>query len=121
MTNIIRDVWKDFQAGRVYLPQEDLARFQYSQEQLAQRQYNQQFLHLMQFEAARAREFFGRAAAALPAEDRRAMAPAEIMGSIYRALLGGLNWTSSEFSKKNIPWVSWRRQFGSRRNCSNLF
>ena len=87
MTNIIRDVWKDFQAGRVYLPQEDLARFQYSQEQLAQRQYNQQFLHLMQFEAARAREFFGRAAAALPAEDRRAMAPAEIMGSIYRALL----------------------------------
>jgi len=29
-----------------------------------------------------------RAAAALPAEDRRAMAPAEIMGSIYRGLLG---------------------------------
>ena len=41
----------------------------------------------MQFEAARAREFFTRAAAELPLEDRRAMAPAEIMGSIYRALL----------------------------------
>ena len=41
----------------------------------------------MQFEAARAREFFTRAAAELPPEDRRAMAPAEIMRSIYRALL----------------------------------
>jgi phytoene synthase len=87
MTNIIRDVWKDFQAGRVYLPQEDLARFQYSKADLAKRQYNDQFLQLMQFEAARAREFFSRAAAALPPEDRRVMAPAEIMSSIYRALL----------------------------------
>jgi 15-cis-phytoene synthase len=86
-TNIIRDVWKDFQAGRVYLPQEDLARFQYSEAELAQRQYNDRFLQLMQFQAARAREFFNRSAAALPPEDRRAMAPAEIMSSIYRALL----------------------------------
>lgn len=87
MTNIIRDVWKDFQAGRIYLPQEDLARFHYSAADLAQRRYNDQFLQLMQFEAARAREFFARAASALPSEDRRAMAPAELMGSIYRALL----------------------------------
>jgi phytoene synthase len=41
----------------------------------------------MEFEAARAREFFSRAAAALPTEDRRAMVPAEIMASIYRGLL----------------------------------
>jgi len=87
MTNIIRDVWKDFQAGRVYLPQEDLARFHYSETELVKQQYNERFLQLMQFEAARAREFFTRAAVELPPEDRRAMAPAEIMGSIYRALL----------------------------------
>jgi phytoene synthase len=87
MTNIIRDVWKDFQAGRIYLPQEDLAHFQYSEADLQERKYNERFLQLMQFEAARARQFFTRAAAALPAEDRRTMAPAELMGSIYRALL----------------------------------
>ncbi len=79
MTNIIRDVWKDFQAGRIYLPQEDLVRFHYSEADLAKRQYNEQFIQLMQFEASRAREFFSRAAAELPPEDRRAMAPAEIM------------------------------------------
>jgi phytoene synthase len=87
MTNIIRDVWKDFQAGRIYLPQEDLARFRYSEADLAKRQYNEHFLQLMQFEASHAREFFSRAAAGLPSEDRRAMVPAEIMRSIYRALL----------------------------------
>ena len=87
MTNIVRDVWKDFQAGRIYLPQKDLARFHYSEAELANRQYNEQFIQLMRFEASRAREFFGRAAAELPPEDRRAMAPAEIMRSIYGALL----------------------------------
>jgi len=87
MTNIIRDVWKDFQAGRIYLPQEDLARFRYSEAELANRQYNEQFTQLMRFEASRAREFFSRAVAELPSEDRRAMAPAEIMRSIYEALL----------------------------------
>ncbi len=87
MTNIIRDVWKDFQAGRIYLPQEDLVRFHYSEAELAKRQYNEQFIQLMQFEASRAREFFGRAVDELPPEDRRAMVPAEIMRSIYWALL----------------------------------
>src|SRR5438874_12045521 len=87
MTNIIRDVGKDLHAGRIYLPQEDLARCNYSETELRNRQYNERFLRLMEFEAARAREFFSRAAAALPSEDRRTMVPAEIMGSIYRGLL----------------------------------
>ena len=87
MTNIVRDVWKDFQAGRIYLPQKDLARFHYSEAELANRQYNEQFIQLMRFEASRAREFFSRAVAELPSGDRRAMAPAEIMRSIYEALL----------------------------------
>ena len=87
VTNIIRDVWKDFQAGRIYLPQEDMARFHYSEADLTKRQYNEHFLRLMQFETSRALEFFSHAAAELPPEDRRAMAPAEIMASIYRALL----------------------------------
>jgi 15-cis-phytoene synthase len=87
MTNIIRDVGKDLRSGRIYLPQEDVARFGYSELELQDRQHNERFVGLMEFEAARAREFFSRAAAALPSEDRRAMVPAEIMSSIYRGLL----------------------------------
>ena len=87
MTNIIRDVGKDLRSGRIYLPQEDLVRFGYSEGELQARQHNERFVRLMEFEAARAREFFSRAADVLPREDRRAMVPAEIMSSIYRGLL----------------------------------
>jgi phytoene synthase len=87
MTNIIRDVEKDLQDGRIYLPREDLARFEYSETELQDRRYNDRFVRLMEFEAARARQFFTRAAALLPREDRRSMVAAEIMGSVYRGLL----------------------------------
>jgi phytoene synthase len=87
MTNIIRDVGKDLRSGRIYIPREDLARFGYSEEQLQQRTYNDAFVQLMQFEAARAWSFFRRAADLLPRDDRRSMIAAEIMSSVYRALL----------------------------------
>ena len=87
MTNIIRDVGKDLRADRIYLPQEDLARLNYSEKELQDRQYNERFVRLMQFEADRAREFFARAAGTLPAGDRKSMVAAEIMASIYRGLL----------------------------------
>src|SRR5213595_3002084 len=87
ITNIIRDVGKDLLSDRIYLPQEDLARFGYSERELQDQQHNERFIRLMEFEAARAREFFSGAAAALPPEDRRTMVPAEIMSSIYRGLL----------------------------------
>ena len=87
MTNIIRDVGKDLENGRIYLPQEDLGRFDYPEEDLRLKKYNEAFLRLMEFEAARAGEFFARAAELLPREDRRSMVAAEIMRSVYQALL----------------------------------
>jgi phytoene synthase len=87
MTNIIRDVGKDLQSGRIYLPQEDLSRFGYSEADLLNRRYNESFVRLMQLEAARAQEFFDNAQAALPPEDRKSMVAAEIMSSVYHALL----------------------------------
>jgi len=65
-----------------------LALFNYSETELRDRQYNERFIQLMEFEAKRAKEFFAGAAALLPREDRRSMVAAEIMASVYRALLG---------------------------------
>jgi 15-cis-phytoene synthase len=87
MTNIIRDVGKDLGNGRIYLPQEDLAGFDYPETDLRARKHNEAFVRLMEFEASRADEFFSRAAALLPREDRRSMVAAEIMASVYHALL----------------------------------
>ena len=87
MTNIIRDVGKDLSVGRIYLPEEDMTRFGYSESELRQREHNEAFVRLMEFEAARAEEFLAKAAALLPSEDRRSMVAAEIMASVYHALL----------------------------------
>jgi 15-cis-phytoene synthase len=87
VTNIIRDVGKDLGNGRIYLPQEDLSRFGYSEADLRARTHNDAFVQLMDFEASRAEDFFSRAEALLPREDRRLMVAAEIMASVYHALL----------------------------------
>src|SRR5438874_2997102 len=87
VTNIIRDVARDLKADRLYLPAEDLARFNYREEDLRNAVTDPRFINLMNFEAARAENFFAEARRALPPEDERAMLPAEIMGSIYQSLL----------------------------------
>jgi 15-cis-phytoene synthase len=101
MTNIIRDVGGDLEKGRIYLPQEDLERFGYSTTELRQKIYNQNFVRLLQFESDRAKDFFGRAAAALPREDRKSMIAAEIMGSVYRALLRRMETDRFRVFEKN--------------------
>lgn len=88
ITNILRDVAKDLASGRIYLPEEDMTKFGYSAPELAARTYNERFVRLMRFEADRARNYFAQAAAVLPPEDQRRMVSAEVMGSIYRKLLG---------------------------------
>jgi 15-cis-phytoene synthase len=88
LTNILRDIREDLDnGGRIYLPLEDLARFGYSAEDLAAKRYDDRFLALMAFEADRAEACFREAEAALPAADRKALAPARIMGEIYQLLL----------------------------------
>ncbi len=87
LTNIIRDVGSDARAGRVYVPRRDLRQFGVTVDDLREGRYTEGFVALMEHQAARAREFYAAARAALPPVDRRSLVPAEIMGRIYRALL----------------------------------
>ena len=91
LTNILRDVREDWENGeRIYLPMEDLARFQYSPLDLAGATHDDRFLQLMNFEADRATAFYDKAAAILPAEDRRSMTPARIMAEVYGHILSDM-------------------------------
>jgi phytoene synthase len=87
LTNILRDLKEDAARGRVYLPQEDLARFGYSEPELRREAVNDNFRELMRFECARARDYYRRAAEALPGEDRPTLVAAQTMGKIYFRLL----------------------------------
>lgn len=86
-TNIVRDVAKDVRMGRIYLPREEMTRFGYGEAELRSETYNDAFVSLMQFQAARSREFYESAVELLPREDRRSMVAAEIMRSVYQSLL----------------------------------
>ncbi len=87
LTNILRDVAEDRAAGRVYLPREDLERFGCSESDLSGSNYTPNFIELMKFEAARARAFYAGALAAASPGQKRRLAPALVMGAIYRELL----------------------------------
>ncbi|HVF62921.1 MAG TPA: presqualene diphosphate synthase HpnD [Casimicrobiaceae bacterium] len=87
LTNVIRDVGEDAIRGRIYLPQEDLARFGVAQSQILKREYTSGFQELMAFQVARAREWYARALAQLPDEDRHSQRAGLVMAAIYRSLL----------------------------------
>ncbi len=88
LTNILRDVGGDFaNEGRIYLPEEELARFGVSRDDLAAGRRSEGFLALMDFQAERARTFYREAASQLPAGDRKALIAAEIMRAVYSRLL----------------------------------
>ena len=87
LTNILRDVPDDLAKGRVYLPLDDLASHGCTVEDLAAGVVNDRVRGLLAFECARAHEFYQRAIAARPEEDRRRLVAAEIMRAVYFATL----------------------------------
>lgn len=87
LTNILRDVRADAERGRIYLPLAELKRFQVAPEEIMSGHYSERYRALAASVAGRAREFYRLARQSLPAEDRRAMVAAELMGSVYWQLL----------------------------------
>jgi phytoene synthase len=87
LTNILRDVRSDAERGRIYLPLAELARCQVAPEEILRFEYSERFCDLAERVAERARFHYQMARQTLPPEERRAMAAAELMGSVYWRLL----------------------------------
>ena len=87
LTNIIRDVGEDARRGRIYLPQDELARFGVSSSAVLRCQPDDKFVALMAFQYERVITLHNHALALLPAEDKRTQRAGLAMGAIYRALL----------------------------------
>ncbi|MFN9102484.1 MAG: presqualene diphosphate synthase HpnD [Betaproteobacteria bacterium] len=91
LTNIIRDVGDDARRGRIYLPVDELQRFDVKAHELLKREapwgYSERFTALMRFQAERAHATFDEALALLPEADRVAQKPGLMMANIYRRLL----------------------------------
>ncbi|MEI7809591.1 MAG: presqualene diphosphate synthase HpnD [Verrucomicrobiota bacterium] len=83
LTNILRDVKNDAERGRIYLPQSELAKFHVNETEILNAKYSERYFALAESVAGRARGFYQLARKTLPAEDRKAMVAAELMGSVY--------------------------------------
>lgn len=87
LTNIIRDVGEDARRGRIYLPVEELQRFNVPASDILQYRETPQFVELMRFQLERAQHWYDQALAQLPKADRKTQRAGLMMAAIYRATL----------------------------------
>ena len=87
LTNILRDVEEDLERDRVYIPQEDIARFGCSEEDLFRGVVNDNFRDLMRFQVDRARDFFRKGRQLLPLLSPRSRACPAVLHGTYSRLL----------------------------------
>jgi 15-cis-phytoene synthase len=115
LTNILRDVGEDARRGRIYLPQQDLARFDVAPSLVINRTGGDSFRRLMAFEADRARTWYAQALAKLDPRDRRAQRTGLIMAAIYRTLLDEIERDGFDVLDRRTSltplrklWIAWK-------------
>ena len=115
LTNIIRDVGEDARNGRIYLPIEDLQRFDVAVHEILAAKSSDRFSRLMQFQTQRAQQCYREAYALLPDADRRAQRPGLIMAGIYSTLLQEIEQDGYQVLAHRVAltplrklWLAWK-------------
>lgn len=109
LTNILRDLPEDARRGRLYLPREDLRRFNYHEEQLRRGERNSHFYALMQFEIDRAEQLYQQAAGleeCLSPEGRRCF---RLMRATYYALLEEIKRRRGDVFSRRVRLSRWKK------------
>ncbi|HUU73321.1 MAG TPA: presqualene diphosphate synthase HpnD [Burkholderiales bacterium] len=115
LTNIIRDVGEDARRNRIYIPMDELARFQIDADEILRGRTSAHFGELVRFQIERARDYYARAFAALPDRDRQSQRPGLVMAGIYQALLNDIATkqvdvltTRASMTPIRKLWIAWR-------------
>lgn len=115
LTNIIRDVGEDARRDRIYLPVDELARFNVSAGDILQCRESPGFQQLMEYQIERAQGYYRDAFAALPPVDRKSQRAGLVMAAIYQALLNEIRRDSSRVLTQRISltplrklWIAWK-------------
>lgn len=102
LTNIARDVQEDLEFGRIYLPQDEIARFGYSEAELHAGVVNESFINLMKFQAQRARCYFRSGFQLLPYLSPRSRACPAVLGQLYSKVLQRIEWAGYDVLHQRI-------------------
>ena len=87
LTNIVRDVGEDARRNRIYIPLDDLAKFNVSEEDILRSRESDAVRALLEYEIERAETYYDRAFQELPNEDKKSQRVGLMMTAIYRSLL----------------------------------
>ena len=124
LTNILRDIGEDVDRGRIYLPLEDLRRFNYSQEEFMQKRINNNFINLMKFQIERARSYYRSSEKGIPMLERQSRFGVCISSINYGNILSAIEKNNYDvfsirayrsFYQKisTIPYVWYRTRVGA--------
>ena len=116
LTNIVRDVGEDARRDRIYLPLDELAKFDVTENDMLQGRESEQVRNLLEFQIERAESYYERAFAELPASDRKAQRTGLVMAAIYRTLLheiksgGGEKVLNARIALTPLRklWIAWK-------------
>lgn len=115
LTNIIRDVGEDARRDRIYLPLDELARFNVTPADILHARQSDGLRQLMDFEIERALGYYREAFRQLPAADRKAQRPGLVMAAIYQTLLAEIRADGCNVLKQRTSltplrklWIAWR-------------
>jgi phytoene synthase len=120
LTNILRDIREDLERGRTYLPADELALFQVTPADLAQGNVTPQFVEFMKFQIERARDFYRRSEAGIPAlAADGSQLTVWLMRTIYAGILDEIEQARYDvFSKRaavstlrklRLAWTAWHQ------------
>jgi phytoene synthase len=109
LTNILRDLKEDAAAGRVYLPQEDLRRFNYSADDLRACVRDDRFRELMRFEIARAEQLYHEGSLLQRYLEPDGRAALGAMVAIYHGLLNEIRRLDGDVFTRRIALSTWRK------------
>lgn len=115
LTNILRDVREDAVRNRIYLPLDELERFNVSEQELLSGNMTDNIRELFAFQAKRADECYLEAYQILPTEDRFSQRGGLVMAAIYHALLERIRKINYDVLNNSIRlsplrklWIAWR-------------
>jgi phytoene synthase len=113
LTNILRDVREDWRNGRVYLPAEDFTRF-------GVRTPLQISVEMVEFEAARARDWFDHGLKLLDSLDTRSASCVLAMTGIYRRILERIEANPQEILAHRISLPAWEKALVAVRSLVGM-
>jgi len=87
LTNITRDIGEDARRNRIYLPLDELAKFNVTENDILHGRETAAVKQLVDFQIDRAESYYERALNQLPAKDRKSQRVGLMMAAIYRTLL----------------------------------